>query len=140
MSNNDLSKIILGDTNLINTTLKIVTIYRIAVWDVQLDGAEQINLAITPEDEPTIALDNLKVAQFLYLLLNSQELHDVHDFVIERGIQLLGRRGGSGLEELKTIATKAREHKYFPIIFDFDRLINCDLSEIVMTIADLSGL
>ena len=40
--------------------------------ELKLDGAEQKNLIITPHDEPEITVDNLEVAQFIYLLLNNE--------------------------------------------------------------------
>ena len=56
---------------------KDCSIYGISAWDVQLDGAKQLNLTITPDDQPTITVDNLKIAQFIYLLLNNAEIRDV---------------------------------------------------------------
>src|SRR5947209_2782378 len=65
----NLSGTIMVGTNLTNTTLKDCIIYGISVWDVKLDGAKQLNLVITPEDQSIITVDNLKIAQFFYLLL-----------------------------------------------------------------------
>src|SRR3989442_2430397 len=36
----------------------------------------QKDLVITPFNEPTITVDNLKIAQFIYLLLNNAEIRD----------------------------------------------------------------
>src|SRR5207245_2759873 len=74
LSGADHSKTILVGTNLANTTLKDCSIYGISAWDVQLDGAKQLNPTITPEDQPIITVDNLKTAQFIYLLLNNKEI------------------------------------------------------------------
>ena len=57
---------------------------------------------------------------------------------MERGVLLLGRFGGGGLELLQAIAAKLREMKYLPIIFDFDRPENRDFTETIMTLAGLS--
>jgi hypothetical protein len=37
----------------------------------------QENLTITPSNQPVIMVDNIKVAQFIYLLLNNEEVRDV---------------------------------------------------------------
>jgi hypothetical protein len=43
-------------------------IYGVSAWGLKLDGAKQQNLIITKEDEPTVTVDNIEVAQFVYLL------------------------------------------------------------------------
>lgn len=104
----------------------------------QLEGAKQDNLIITPPGEPTIAVDDLEVAQFFYLLLNHQKLRNVLNAVTERGVLLLGRFGGGGLEVLQAVAARLREEKYLPIIFDFERPHNRNYTETVKTLAGLS--
>ena len=37
------------------------------------EGAKQQNLVITPEDVPAITVDNIEVAQFVYLLLHNEK-------------------------------------------------------------------
>src|SRR6202040_825971 len=96
-------------------------IYGISAWNVLLEDTVQENLIITREDEPDIAADNLEVAQFIYLLLNHKKLRDVFNAMTDRGVLLLGRFGGGGLEVLQAIAAKLREENYLPIIFDFER-------------------
>jgi hypothetical protein len=34
-------------------------------------------LVITPKDEPEITVDNIEIAQFVYLLLHNQKIRDV---------------------------------------------------------------
>src|SRR5713101_2285445 len=96
MSNANLSNAVLIGANLIrsnlsNATLTYCRIYGISAWDVQLEGATQSDLIITPYSEPTISVDNLKVAQFIYLLLNNQEIRDVIDTIGQKGVLILGR-------------------------------------------------
>ena len=60
-------------TNLFGATLTDSSIYGVSVWGIEVnDGTKQQNLIITPHDEPVITVDNIKVAQFIYLLLNNQ--------------------------------------------------------------------
>jgi len=127
-------------TNLMDATLTQCSIYGISVWDVQMEGSKQDSLIITPTDgdEPTITVDNLEVAQFIYLLLNHKKLRNVLNAVTERGVLLLGRFGGGGLEVLQSVAAKLREEKYLPIIFDFDRPHDRNYTETVKTLAGLS--
>jgi hypothetical protein len=105
---------------------------------VQLEGATQLNLVITPQNAPSITVDDLEVAQFSYLLLNHKKLRDVINSVTARGVLILGRFGGGGLGVLQSIATKLREEKYLPIIFDFDRPTDRNYTETVKSLVSLS--
>ena len=40
-------------------------VYGISAWNVHLAGAYQVDLVITPPDEPEITVDNIEVAQFI---------------------------------------------------------------------------
>ncbi len=72
----DLSGATLIRTNLSRATLVDCSVYGISVWEVQLEGAKQENLLVTDRGEPTVTVDNLEVAQFIYLLLNHKKLCD----------------------------------------------------------------
>lgn len=65
LSGASLSRTLLIGTNFTEATPTDCTIYGIAAWNVQLENAIQKNLIITQEDEATITVDNLKVAQFI---------------------------------------------------------------------------
>jgi hypothetical protein len=64
---------------------------------------------VTQNGEPVISVDDLEVAQFIYLLLNHQKLRNVLNTVTQRGVLLLGRFGDGGLEVLQTVAARLRE-------------------------------
>ena len=54
-------------THLENADLSGCHVYGISAWDVHLDGAKQTGLVITPEGTAEITVDDLEVAQFIYL-------------------------------------------------------------------------
>ncbi len=149
LSGANLSKALLIQTKLHNTTLTNCRVYGIAVWDIDVTEAEQSNLIITDyaSHEPSITVDDLEVAQFIYLLLSHQKLRNVLNAVTAKGVLILGRFGGGGLEVLQAIAAKLRAMSYLPIIFDFERPHDHDYTETVKTliglvrfvIVDLSG-
>jgi len=126
------------ETNLEHTNLEGCRIYGISAWNLKLEGAKQANLIITPRNEPVITVDDLEIAQFIYLLLNYKKLRNVINSVTERGVLLLGRFGGGGLEVLQAVATKLREEQYLPIIFDFDRPTDRNYTETVQTLVGLA--
>src|SRR5436853_444525 len=70
----DLSRATLVSTNCTKAILTDCRIYGISAWDVELQGATQNSLIIAGHEQPLISVDNLKIAQFIYLLLNNQEI------------------------------------------------------------------
>lgn len=133
-----LSRTRLVGTNLANTILKDCSIYGIAAWDVQLDGAEQINLTITPENQPMITVDNLKIAQFIYLLLNNADIRDVIDTIAKKAVLILGRFTPERKAVLDGLREALRTFGYLPILFDFEKPSNRDFTETVSILAHLS--
>ena len=116
-------------------------VYGTSAWDVKLEGTKQEELVITPPGEPgeaAVTVDDLHVAQFVFLLLNHKELRLVLRSVTERGVLLLGRFGGGGIEVLKTIAEQLRKRKYLPMIFDFPPNPDRNYTETVQTLVGLS--
>jgi hypothetical protein len=81
-------------------------------------------LIITGRDEPEIMVDDLEVAQFIYLLLNREKIRNVIDTVTRRGVLILGRFGDGGLALLQAVAAWLRRPEnggYLPLLFDFPR-------------------
>lgn len=87
----NLSGASLVETNLTHATLTGCRIYGISAWNVELEGAEQSNLVITRVYEPAVTVSNLKVAQFLYLLIHNPEIRDVLDTITSKVVLILGR-------------------------------------------------
>jgi len=105
---------------------------------VQLERAKQENLVITPPDEPVITVDNLKIAQFLYLLLNNREIRDVIDTVAKKAVLILGRFTTERKAVLDGLRDALRTQGYLPILFDFDKPASRDLTETISTLAHLA--
>ncbi len=134
----NLTEATLVRTNFARANLMGCLIYGISAWDLSLEEANQTNLVITSSNEPNITVDDLEVAQFIYLLLNHKKLRNVINAVTDRGVLILGRFGDGGLELLQAIAAKLRELNYLPIIFDFERPEGRSYTETVKTLAGLS--
>lgn len=80
----------------VGTNLTGSQVYGIAAWNVDLRGAVQRDLLITPEGEHAITTDNLAIAQFLYLLLHNERIRDVIETVGRKAVlaPLTGHRRG----------------------------------------------
>src|SRR2546428_4403932 len=138
LSDANLSGASLLRTNLRGSILTRCFIYGISVWNVQLEGAKQDNLIITPEDEPTITVDNLKIAQFVYLLLNNKEIRDVIDTITSKVVLILGRFTEERKQVLDTLREALHKRNYLPVLFDFEKPVSRDLTETVSTLAHLA--
>jgi uncharacterized protein YjbI with pentapeptide repeats len=138
LSDAHLDGAILNRTNLTGATLTRCSIYGISVWNVQLEGAKQDNLVITPNWEPTITVDNLEVAQFIYLLLNNPKIRDVIDTVAKKAVLILGRFTPERKAVLDALRDELRKRNYLPMLFDFEKPASRDVTETVSTLAHLA--
>jgi uncharacterized protein YjbI with pentapeptide repeats len=128
-------------THLHHATLTGSTVYGVSVWDIQVnDRTKQQNLIITGHGTPVITVDNIKVAQFIYLLLNNQEIRDVIDTITSKAVLILGRFSEERKPVLDAIRDELRkpEHNYLPIVFDFAPSANQTLLETVKTLANMA--
>ena len=134
-------------SNFSNAVLNEVTAFGVSVWKTNFEGAIQTNIRISDENEPTFMVDDLEVAQFIYLLLNREKLRNVLNAMTRKGVLILGRFQDGGLEVLQSVAAKLREMGYLPMLFDFKPSNSRDFTETVKTmvglarfvIVDLSG-
>jgi hypothetical protein len=143
LSNADLTEAKLALARLINTdfTGAVLTgccIYGISAWNVNLQGALQSNLVVNPLDEPTITVDNLEVAQFVYLLLNNVKIRDVINTVTSKVVLILGRFTPERKVILDALRDELRKHDLLPVLFDFDKPSSRDVHETVTTLARLA--
>jgi hypothetical protein len=118
--------------------LSSCAIYGIAAWDVHLEGAKQEDLVITLPNQPMITVDNLKIAQFIYLLLNNKEIRDVIDTITSKVVLILGRFTSERKRVLDALREELRNHDYLPILFDFEKPTNRDITETVSTLAHMA--
>lgn len=125
-------------TDLHNANLSGCHVYGIAAWDVNLDGTIQKDLVITPADEPAISVDNLEVAQFIYLLLNNKKIRTVIDTITSKVVLILGRFTPERKPVLDAIRDELRKRDYLPVLFDFEKPSNRDITETVSTLAHMA--
>lgn len=129
----------LVDAKLLGADLTDCNIYGISVWNISTDeSTKQKNLIITKPDEPTITVDNLEVAQFIYLLLNNQKIRNVIDTITSKVVLILGRFTKERKPVLDAIREKIRQYNYTPVMFDFDKPISRSFIETVSVLAHMA--
>lgn len=134
----DLSLARITGADLSGANLTDCRIHGISAWNVNLTGAIQSNLIITRANEPLITVDNLEVAQFVYLLLNNEKIREVINTISSKVVLILGRFTPERKAVLDALREELRDHDLLPILFDFERPTQRDLTETVRTLAHLS--
>jgi hypothetical protein len=129
---------ILVQTNLSGATLDGCHVYGISVWDITCDGATQSDLVITPPGQAMIQVDNLEVAQFIYLILNNQKLRDVIETIARKVVLILGNFSPRRKIVLDAVREELRRRGYLPVLFDFEGPQRRDLTETISTLAHLA--
>lgn len=143
LRNADLRDAHLGSARLIYSDFKDANlegcrIFGSSAWNVKLQGANQSNLIITPKNEPIITVDNLEVAQFIYLMLNNEKVRDVINTITSKVVLILGRFTPERKIVLDIIRDELRKLNYLPVLFDFENPANRDITETVSTLAHMA--
>lgn len=141
-------------TNLEKAILTNCHIYGVSAWDIMGEPIDQSNLVITKSSnyllfrdkdraldsskKAEITVDNLQLAQFVYLLLNRENLRNVLDTISSKAVLILGRFTPERKIILEAIADELRKHNLLPIIFDFERPTSRDFTETIKTLASIS--
>lgn len=153
----DLSGADLTDANLQGTQLawtsfagaKLIgcTIYGLSAWDLDLEGAIQkdLNIIYREFDEgpgedkySNLFVDDIQVAQFIYLLLHNKQIRDAIDTITSKVVLILGRFKPGRKEILDSLRTELRKKGYVPVLFDFEKPQSRSFIETVSTLAHLA--
>ncbi len=131
--------VVLVGADLTNADLTNCRIYGISVWGLKLSkDTKQQNLIITHPREPEITVDNIEVAQFIYLLLHNEKIRDVIDTITSRVVLILGRFTDERKKVLDALREELRQRDYVPILFDFNKPVGRDVTETVSTLAHMA--
>ncbi|HUN44366.1 MAG TPA: pentapeptide repeat-containing protein [Acetobacteraceae bacterium] len=126
-------------TKFCGTVLDNAKVYGIAAWDIDLRPKSQSNLLISaPNDPILVTVDDLEVAQFIYLLLNNSRLRTVIDTVTSKTVLILGSFSESQKPILDAVRDALRCRNLVPILFDFKGPDSKDLTGTVETLARMA--
>jgi len=139
LSEADLTYASLVDADITNANLTDCYIYGVSAWGLKLsDKTEQRNLIITRTDEPEITVDNIEVAQFIYLMLNNQKIREVIDTITSKVVLILGRFADERKAVLDALRDELRKRDYLPILFDFDKPASRTTDETITLLARMA--
>jgi hypothetical protein len=126
------------NTDLSGADLTDCRVWGVSAWGLKLERTRQQNLVITGGDEPKITVDNIEVAQFIYLLLHNEKIRDVIDTVGKKAVLLLGRFTDERKKVLDALREELRNRDYLPILFDFNVPATRDITETISLLARMA--
>jgi hypothetical protein len=139
LSGADLRRATLVDTDLTRADLTGCRIFGVSAWGLKLEGTKQQNLVITHQDGPAaITVDNIEVAQFIYLMLHNEKIRDVIDTITSKAVLILGRFTDERKAVLDALREELRKRDYLPILFDFNVPATRDITETVSLLARMA--
>jgi uncharacterized protein YjbI with pentapeptide repeats len=138
LRNADLSNASLIATRIDNANISNSRVYGVSIWDLQGQFKEQEQLIITPDGQSAIRVDNIEIAQFIYLIINNQKIRQVINTLTSKSVLILGRFAIPARKAiLDALRNELREYDLLPIVFDFDRPTDKDFTETINTLAGL---
>lgn len=83
-------------------------------------------------------MDDIEVAQFIYLLLNNKRIRNIIDTITTKVVLILGRFTPQRKVILYAIKKELLKRNYIPVIFDFQPPRSRNITETVTTLARLA--
>ncbi len=128
----------ISGANLEGCKLDGARVYGIAAWDLKGTPISSKDLIVTPEMSGSITTDDIRVAQFIYLLVNNPEIRNVLDAVTKKVVLILGRFKPDRKIILNALRNSLREHDFVPVLFDFEKAADRDITETITLLARMA--
>lgn len=140
LSNANLMNSSLVKANLIDANIYKCKVYGCSTWDIKRsDNTMMRDLIISTDDQPLMTVDDIEVAQFIYMILNNKKIKNVIDTMRTKAVLILGSFEDKSKAVLEIIKDVIRSHNYLPLLFDFKLSDKQELMETVSTLALLSN-
>jgi uncharacterized protein YjbI with pentapeptide repeats len=121
-------------------------VYGMSAWDLKMEGVIQRDYKIiyTKEnkngswEENHIEVSDLRMAQFIYLLLHNENISYVIDTITSKAVLILGRFSEEHKPVLDLIRENLNKYNYVSILFDFQNTTRQSWYEIIITLAGMA--
>jgi hypothetical protein len=136
----------LARTNFKGARLTGCTIYGLSAWNLKLEKAKQNDLKILYRvqqangkwDEGEFVVQDLEIAQLVFLLLDNTRINNFFNTMTSKAVVIMGRFVPKARKAiLDTLRCGLRKHGFLPIVFDFERPKDRDLTETIKTLVGL---
>jgi hypothetical protein len=126
------------ETNFESADMTGCLIYGIAAWAVRLKDAKQTDLVVTRPGEPAFQVDDLQMAQFIYLFIDNNKIREVIATLTSKVVLILGSFSAGRKVVLDGLRGEMRRRGYLPIVFDFPPPATRTTLETVCALAHLA--
>ena len=113
-------------------------VYGCSIWNLRGKPGEQLDVIVTPPNEPKVTVDDLQIAQFVHLMVANSGLRDTLELMSSKAVLLLGGFATERKEILDAIRDELRLRNFIPLMFDFEPLPNQTLTQTVSILAHMS--
>jgi uncharacterized protein YjbI with pentapeptide repeats len=120
-----------------NADLSGARVFGVTPWEVELEGATQADLVITPGDL-RVTVDDLQVAQFMYLLIDNRSLRRIIDTMTARVVLVIGRFGSTRRDRLAILQDRIRDRGFVPLSVDAGKIKSKELMATATLLARMS--
>ena len=112
-------------------------VYGCSIWNLIGEPAEQLDVVVTPRSEPQVTVDNLQIAQFVYLVLTNNAIRDAIEMMTSKAVLILGSFTPERKIILDAIRDELRRRGYLPMMFDFEPIQRQTITQTVSTLAHM---
>jgi hypothetical protein len=98
----------------------------------------QEDLVITDFGEPEITVDNVEVAQFMYLLIHNEKIKSIIETITSKVVLILGRFSPERKRVLDALRNELRKRNYLPVVFDFEKPVTHTTDEAITLLARMA--
>lgn len=137
----NLTRAQLGGSCLVQTVIERANfnqamVYGIAAWDLIGQPASSEDLVISRKAHVTVS--DLRVAQLVYLMLENSEIRAVIDALTSKLVLILGSFSETHKATLDELRLELRKRDLVPVVFDFDKPADLDLTETITLLARMA--
>jgi uncharacterized protein YjbI with pentapeptide repeats len=126
--------------NIVRSDLTGCEVYGVSAWDIRTGKTTKMkDLIISIDKQPLITVDDIEVAQFIYMILDNKKVKKVIDTMRTKAILILGAFDKESILILETLKDTIRSHGYLPLLCEFKAPRTQELMETVKTMALLSS-
>ena len=137
----------LVEVDLSGSDLTGCCVFGVSAWNVKTNSltnqsslviSNRRNLEPLKETDPVITVDDLEIAQFVYLMIQNQNIRRIIDTITSKVVLILGRFTPDRKCVIDALREELRKHDYVPVVFDFERPPDRTFMETVSILAHMS--
>ena len=146
IQNAELRKVDVRGATLIGTIVQGATIsgslvHGTNIWDLQGEFEKEDELVVTPLHVPSITVNNIYLAQLIYLLMNHVTMGDIINTLTSKSVLLLGDWRNQERTVISVVLrNKLLEYGLLPIVSDFDPPLDRNFIETTRLLRLLVGM